>query len=150
MSVVYICDTLQNGVIEWHGGDELLNKVIFVFFAQKKYSCSFVKLWLNQWWHMDYFNDVLATFLSLDHVRNLAVYGRDRELSEFLENILICIQKMNNGLKPLGWVINYIIFILGWTIPLHFVQYIFTCIFTFCCHPFFFHDCNTFGWKLIP
>ncbi len=48
---------------------------------------------------MDYFNDVLATFLSIDHVRNLAVYGRDRELSEFLENILICIQKMNNGLK---------------------------------------------------
>ncbi len=73
---VYVCDTPQNNAIGWHGGDELLNKVIiFVFFAHKKYSCSFVKLWLNHLCHMDYFTDVLATFLSLDRVRILAVYG---------------------------------------------------------------------------
>ncbi len=51
----------------WMWRDELLNKVIIVFFfAHKKYSRSFVKLWLNHWCHMDYFNDVLATFLDLD------------------------------------------------------------------------------------
>ncbi len=37
--------------LHWHRGDELLNKVIiFVFFAHKKYSPSFVKLQLNPWW----------------------------------------------------------------------------------------------------
>ncbi len=44
-------DTLQNGAtLTWRrrGGDELLNKVvIFVFFAYKKYSCSFIMLRLN-------------------------------------------------------------------------------------------------------
>ncbi len=37
---------------------------------------------------MDYLNDVFATFLSLDHVRILAVYGRVRKLSEFIKNNL--------------------------------------------------------------
>ncbi len=51
----------------WRGGDELLSKVIiFVFFAHKKYSRSFEKLWLNHWCNMDYFNDGLTTFLDLD------------------------------------------------------------------------------------
>ncbi len=40
---------------------------------------------------MDYFNDVLATFLGLDR-------GRVRELSEFIRNIIICVLKMNEGL----------------------------------------------------
>ncbi len=44
------------------------------------------------------FNDVFATFLTLDHVRIFAVYGRVRELSEFIKNILICVPKMNEGL----------------------------------------------------
>ncbi len=50
---------------------------------------------------MDYFNDVLAMFLSLDRVRILAVYCRIRELSEFIKNILICVPKMNEGLTGL-------------------------------------------------
>ncbi len=50
---------------------------------------------------MDYFNDVHATFLSLDRVRILAVYGRVRELSECIKNILICVLKMNKGLTGL-------------------------------------------------
>ncbi len=45
---------------------------------------------------MDHFNDTLATFLSLDHVRALAVYGFD-----FIKNILICVPKMNGGLTGL-------------------------------------------------
>ncbi len=53
-----------------------LNKVIiFVFFAHKKYSRSFIKLRLNHWCHMDYFNDVLTTFLGLECVSCVAVYG---------------------------------------------------------------------------
>ncbi len=50
---------------------------------------------------MDYFNDLLAMFLSIDRVRILAVYGRDRELSESIKNILICVPKMNKGLTGL-------------------------------------------------
>ncbi len=40
----------------------------------KKYSCSFIKLRLNHWCHMDYFNNVLTTFLGLEHVRSIVVY----------------------------------------------------------------------------
>ncbi len=36
---------------------------------------------------MDYFKDLLATFLDLDHGRNLIVYGKVRQLSEFIKNI---------------------------------------------------------------
>ncbi len=55
---------------------KLLNEVIiFVYFAHKKSSCSFVKLWLNHWRHMDYFNDVLTTFLGLERGSCVAVYG---------------------------------------------------------------------------
>ncbi len=50
---------------------------------------------------MDYFNDLIATFLSLDRGSILAVYGRVRELSEFIKNILICVPKMNEGLMGL-------------------------------------------------
>ncbi len=50
---------------------------------------------------MDYFNDVLAMFLDVDHVRILAVYGRFRELSECIQNVLICAPKMNEGLTGL-------------------------------------------------
>ncbi len=46
---------------------------------------------------MDYFNDVLTTFLGLERGRTLAV----RELSDFIKNILICVPKMNDGLMVL-------------------------------------------------
>ncbi len=51
--------------------------------------------------HMDYFTDVLATFLDLDHGNYIAVYVR--ELSEFNKNIFICVLKMNGGLTGLEW-----------------------------------------------
>ncbi len=50
---------------------------------------------------MDYFNDVLATFLNLDRGSTLAVYGTARELLDFIKNILICVLKMNKGLTDL-------------------------------------------------
>ncbi len=55
---------------------------------------------------MDYFTDVLATFLDLDHVKILAVYGRVRELTGCINNILICVPKMNGGLTSLELIIN--------------------------------------------
>ncbi len=50
---------------------------------------------------MDYFTDLFATFLNVDHVNYIAVYGRIRELSECIKNILICVLKMNGGLLGL-------------------------------------------------
>ncbi len=100
--IVYVCDTLQNGAIGRRGGDELLNKSLFCFLCTQN-SRSFVKLQLNHWCDMDYFNDVLIilTFLSLDHARILAVFGRVRKLSYFIKNILIYVQKKNEGLTGL-------------------------------------------------
>ncbi len=51
--------------------------------------------------HMDYFTDALNTFLGLDLGRTLAVYGRVRELPDFITNILILVPKMNEGLASL-------------------------------------------------
>ncbi len=50
---------------------------------------------------MDYFNEVLATFLDLDHVRIIAVYGRVRELPVFIKTILIGVPKINKVLTGL-------------------------------------------------
>ncbi len=50
---------------------------------------------------MDYFTDLLATYLSLDLVRIPAVYWRVRELLVCTKNILICVLKMNEGLTGL-------------------------------------------------
>ncbi len=45
--------------------------------------------------HMDYFTDLLATLLHADRVNYIAVYGRVRELSECIKNILICVSQTN-------------------------------------------------------
>ncbi len=50
---------------------------------------------------MDYFTDVLATFLCVDPGNILAAYGRVREHSDFIKNIFICVMKMNEGLTGL-------------------------------------------------
>ncbi len=50
---------------------------------------------------MGYFTDVLATFMCVDRGNILAVYGRVRELSDSIRNILICVPKMNKGLTGL-------------------------------------------------
>ncbi len=47
------------------------------------------------------FNDVLATFLCVHRDGILAVYGRIRELSDLIKNILICVPKKNEGLTGL-------------------------------------------------
>ncbi len=50
--------------------------------------------------HMDYFNDVLTTFLGLEHGSYIAVYAGS-ESSHISYFILICILKMNKGLTGL-------------------------------------------------
>ncbi len=107
---------LQTG---W-GGEELMNKVvIFVFFMHKKYSHSSITLQLNPWCHMDYFIDVLATFLELGTFQLHCCLWRVRELSDVIKNIFICVSKTNESLTGFGttwgWVINDRIFIFGWT-----------------------------------
>ncbi len=47
---------------------------------------------------MDYFNNVLATFFLTLIVVVTLLSERNRELSEFIKNILICVLKMNEGL----------------------------------------------------
>ncbi len=97
--VVYIKWIFSKMASGWCRRDKLLNKVVdFIFFAHKKLSRSFVKLQLNPRCHMDYFNDAFATFLDLDCVNYIAVYGRVREL-RINKNILICVPKMNSVLN---------------------------------------------------
>ncbi len=50
---------------------------------------------------MDYFTDLLATFLDVDRVNSIAVYGRVRQLSECIKNILISVPMINGGLTGL-------------------------------------------------
>ncbi len=50
---------------------------------------------------MDYFNDVLTTFLGLEPGSCVAVYGVVRKLSDLIKNLLICVPKMNEGFTGL-------------------------------------------------
>ncbi len=50
-------------VEDWLGREEIVELSHFFFFAHKNYSRSFLKLRLNHWCHMDYFIDILTTFL---------------------------------------------------------------------------------------
>ncbi len=47
---------------------------------------------------MDYFNNVLITFLGLERGSCFAVYAGSKS---FIKNILICVQRMNEGLMGL-------------------------------------------------
>ncbi len=47
---------------------------------------------------MDYFTDVFTMFLSRDRGNILAVFGGS-ELSDFIKNILICVQRWTKVLR---------------------------------------------------
>ncbi len=49
-----------------------------------------IKLQLNHWCHMDYFNNVFTIFLGLEYCYTS-------------NNILICVSKINKGLRFLEW-----------------------------------------------
>ncbi len=76
-----------------------LNKVVF-FFVHKKYCHSFIKLRLNHWCHMDYFNNVLTTFQGLEGGSSVAVYAGSVS-SHFIKNIVICVLKINKSITGL-------------------------------------------------
>ncbi len=97
--------------LHWRRGDKLLNKVIiFVFFAYEKYSRCFVKLRLNPWCHMDNFTDLLDTFLYLDRVRTLAVYGESESFLKAFLNLCSKDERRPHVFETKWrWVINDII-----------------------------------------
>ncbi len=47
---------------------------------------------------LDYFTDVIATFLGLGTFQLCCGLCRDGKLSDCIKNILICVPKMNGGL----------------------------------------------------
>ncbi len=73
----------------YYGSEKVINEDLI---CNKCNQCCLRPLRLNPWSHMDYFTDVLATFLCADGGNILAVYVRFRELSE------LCVQKMNKYL----------------------------------------------------
>ncbi len=98
---------------EWDRREELLDKVvIFVFFAHKKYSRSFIKLRLNHWC----FNDVLP-FWALN-----VLSMQDQKALGFHQKYLnLCYEDEQQSYgfgTTWGWVINDRIFIFGFTTPL--------------------------------
>ncbi len=62
---------------------------------------------------MDSFTDVSTMFVDLGTFQLRCCLWRIRELSNFIKNILICVQKMNEGLTGLERVINDIFFYFG-------------------------------------
>ncbi len=82
------CGTVVNARQRLTRKTRNLNKVvIFVFFAHKKYSHSFITLQFNHCCHMDYFINVLTTYLGLERVSCMAVNARSessRISSKFL------------------------------------------------------------------
>ncbi len=87
--------------------------IFFIVFAMKMVydadmalkGCStpkfFVKLRLNHWWQMDYFDNVFHTFLGLDSVNCLAVNGTVTSFPVFIQNILNCVLKTNKAFTDL-------------------------------------------------
>jgi len=72
---------------------------------------------------MNCFKYVFSTFMDLERCSNIAGNGGLYKPSDFINNILICVPKMNEGVKRHdGWVINDIIFIFGWTNPLSLIR----------------------------
>ncbi len=92
--IVYNIDNAVDGYLE------LKNCWIKLY---KNDFCSFIKLRLNHWCHMDYFTDFLTMFLSLGIFNLHCSLCRVRKLLDFIKNILICGSKINRGLTGLEW-----------------------------------------------
>jgi len=69
---------------------------------------------------MEYFNDVFPAFPDLEIGSCVGSPWRDRNLSDFIKNIFICVLKMNKGLTCVEQHEGEYdkIFITGWTNPL--------------------------------
>ncbi len=108
---------LSKMALRWCGGDALLNKIIIVvFFAYKKYSRSLVILRLNVTWII-----FPISFLDVDRVNYIAVHGGSESSQNASKNLNLCSEDERRSYgfgMTWGWVINDIIFILGWSNPL--------------------------------
>ncbi len=90
--------------------------IIFSFFVHKKYSRSFVKL---RWCHMDYFTDVLATFLDLGTLQFCCCLWRNYPFNRCISP-LVSFPHQNNrsGVQGTMWQFFYHIFVLCYLIQL--------------------------------
>ncbi len=99
-------------------------KSLFLFsLHRKKDSRSFIKLRLNHWCHMDYFNNVLTNFLGLNEIVALLFMEGQKALRFHKKYLNLCFedeQRSHRFGMTQGWVINDRIFIFGWTIPLRY------------------------------
>ncbi len=91
--------------------------IILVFFEHKKYSRSFIKWWLNHWCHMDYFNDILTTFMCRDcgSAVSLSMEGQ-RALTFHHKYLNLCSEDEQRSYgfgTTWGWVVTDIILIFG-------------------------------------
>ncbi len=102
------------------------NKRIFVFFVHKSYSCSFIKLRLNQWCYVEYFINFLTSFLGLGCGSCVALHTALR-----FPQILNCVPKLNevlwvgNKVRVNNWWLNFHFF--RWTVHLRLVLLFFVC-----------------------
>ncbi len=112
---------LPTPAVEYLFYDSSIPCILFVCFVHKKYSLSFINLRLNPWYHMDYFNEVLTTFLGLDRGSYIAVYAgsESSRIPSKIYLFVLCRQtKVLWVGTTWGWIINDRIFIFGRTIPL--------------------------------
>ncbi len=70
--IMVVSETLPSS---WTRIKKLFLEVIFVFFPHTKCSCTFMTFRLNHWCHMDYFNNVLTTFLGLESGSCVSVWA---------------------------------------------------------------------------
>ncbi len=109
-SCTFLCDININNIRIIQG--KKLNRLIkslFLISLHTKYSRSFITLQLNHWCHMDYFNNVLTTFLGLEYFSSTAVYRGLRKLSNFIKITYMCPEDehMSYGFGTTwGWVIK--------------------------------------------
>ncbi len=99
--------------------DETGIQSLFLFSLCKNYSRGFVKLQLNPWCYMDYFTNLLATFLDMGTFQLCCCLWRNFFFKQKYLNLCSNDERRSYGFGTTsGWVINDIIFIFGWTNPL--------------------------------
>ncbi len=105
---------------------KLMNKVTILFpLCTKSIVVASLKLRLKHWCHMDYFNNVLATFLGLNMVTPLLSMQHQKALRFHQKYLNLCSEDEQRSYEfgtTWGWVINDRIFIFRWTIPLRFYK----------------------------
>ncbi len=90
-----------------------INVLFLFFFVQKKYFRIFIKLGLNHWCHMDYFNGILTIFVGLEHVSCI-----QKSLGFHQKYLNLCSED-----ELMSYMFRMTI-VMGWTIPLIFSKFL--------------------------